>query len=504
MHDENYTGNLNALVNFGADGRGGYQVEMTSLSPELLSLTSAGVAITYSIDPVNNMLIGKANGVEIFHFQVDPNTGQYSFRLSGPLDHFGGNNASITLDMSSAVTARDGDGDTIALSGQLNITVKDDVLVIGTVESGAVTENAILVPIGNGSFEADSMLSGQPGVNVDPTKGNWAQIDPQGWDVTGFGGVYSPTASIIAPTGHAGGNVVFLDNGATLTRNTGIMLAQGASYELTFNVGNRTDQGFGGGTVRLVTADGDVIATLTLPTPPDGGWTQVTLNTGLIPAGIAGEELRIEILHANSGQALIDNVQLYTIPSTTDSGSLAINWGADNNLALRSVEFAPALNNFASPFTSHGDAITYQLSNGGTLLTAVASDGRTVFTVQLDKNGSGTWTFTQIDALDHDDSSGRGEEFGMSFGFVATDADDDTATGSISIRVTDDTPQVVGSVTTGLSLDEDDLSGGNDTTPAEALSATGNLAIDLGIDGGSVSLSASGATWNAGADAYRQ
>jgi len=501
LHDENYTGNLNALVSMGADGRGGYQVEMTDLAPELLSLTSAGVAITYSIDTANNMLIGKANGVEIFHFQVDPNTGQYSFRLSGPLDHFGGNNASITLDMSSAVTARDGDGDTLALSGQLLITVKDDVLVVGAVESGEVTENAVLLPLSNGSFEADSMLAGQPGVNIDPVRGNYAFIDPQGWDVTGFAGVYSPTAAIIAPAGHAGGNVVFLDNGATLTRNTGITLTEGASYELTFNVGNRTDQGFGGGTVRLVTADGDVIATLTLPTPPDGGWTLVTLNSGPIAAAFAGEQLRIEILHANGGQALIDNVQLYTIPPTADSGSLGINWGADNDLALRSVEFAPALHNMGSPFTSHGDAITYQLSNGGTLLTARASDGRTVFTLELDKNGSGTWTYKQFDALDHDELNGRGEDLSMSFGFVATDADDDTATGSISIRVNDDTPVLAGPVTSGLTLNEDDLSGGNDdAAPKEPLSATGNLAIDLGIDSenASVSLSAMGATWNAG------
>ncbi len=125
-NDTRYTGNLKNLVSFGADKPGTYVVETTDLAPELLALTSGGVPLTYRIG-VDNMLIAEANGVEIFNFQVDPNTGQYSFRLKGPLDHIGeGDDASITLDMSSAVTARDFDGDTLALGGQIFITIHDD------------------------------------------------------------------------------------------------------------------------------------------------------------------------------------------------------------------------------------------------------------------------------------------------------------------------------------------------------------------------------------------
>ena len=175
------------------------------------------------------------------------------------------------------------------------------------------------IALTNDSFEADSMADDGPGgvVQENPL-GNFAFIDPQGWDITGFGGVYAPVAGIIDPAGHTGGNVVFLDSGATLVRNTGVILDAGESYTLTFNVGDRTDQNFGGGTARLVTVDGDVLATVALPTPADGQWAEVSLSTGAIPAANTGDELRIEILHGGSGQVLIDNVQLSTAGTYDD------------------------------------------------------------------------------------------------------------------------------------------------------------------------------------------
>ena len=170
----------------------------------------------------------------------------------------------------------------------------------------------------NASFEADSMAAGAPNVIVDP-KGNYAFIDPRGWDVVGpFGGVYAPTADIIDPANHVGGNVVFLDQGTMLARDTGVALQQGGIYQLTFQVGDRSDQNFAGGSVRFVTADGDVLASIALPTPADGKWASVTLKTGPIAAEHANEQLRIEIIQAGSGQVLIDNVKLDAINTYDD------------------------------------------------------------------------------------------------------------------------------------------------------------------------------------------
>src|SRR5262249_7927867 len=105
-------------------------------------------------------------------------------------------------------------------------------------------------------------------------------------------------------------------------QNTGVILQAGETYNLTFNVGDRTDQNFTQGTASLVTLEGDVLATVALPVPADGKWTSVSLSTGPIAIAHAGEQLRIVI--ANTGgsaqQVLIDNVQLTSgTPGTYDN-----------------------------------------------------------------------------------------------------------------------------------------------------------------------------------------
>ncbi|MGJ4894650.1 VCBS domain-containing protein [Bradyrhizobium oligotrophicum] len=147
-NDSYFTGNLSSLVSFGADRPGTYTVEKTNLAPELLSLTSGGVALTYSIG-VDNTLIAKAGSVTIFEFQVDANTGQYSFRLKGALDHVGtGHDNTLTLDLSTAVTATDSDGDSVALHDQIIITVNDDSPQSQDVDTVAISEAAGSVSTG--------------------------------------------------------------------------------------------------------------------------------------------------------------------------------------------------------------------------------------------------------------------------------------------------------------------------------------------------------------------
>src|SRR5262249_8366966 len=80
-----FTGNLSSLVKFGADNPGMFIVETTDLAPALLALTSGGHPLEYSIG-ADNTLLAKVGSQTIFEFQVDPATGQYSFRLKGSID----------------------------------------------------------------------------------------------------------------------------------------------------------------------------------------------------------------------------------------------------------------------------------------------------------------------------------------------------------------------------------------------------------------------------------
>ncbi|MGO4670268.1 peroxidase family protein, partial [Bosea sp. 2RAB26] len=195
------------------------------------------------------------------------------------------------------------------------------------------------------NFESVDLSNGAPGVNVDPL-GNYRFGNPPGWQVSGFGGVYDPIPSISPDAGHGGGKVVFLDNGAVLSRDTGIDLQAGRTYSLTFNVGDRTDQGFGGGTVRLIAVDDlgntTVLSTASLPTPLDGAWAPVTLSSGAVPGGANGQHLRIEVIHTGSGQVLVDDVTLTSNVSQYDNELLDAHYIAgdgrvNENIGLTAV-----------------------------------------------------------------------------------------------------------------------------------------------------------------------
>jgi hypothetical protein len=140
------------------------------------------------------------------------------------------------------------------------------------------------ITLTNSSFEADPMTADGAGpVQADPL-GNDIIGNPQDWVITGTGGVYDPADRIVDPGGVTGSNVVWLNPGASLSQDTTVDLQEGRTYRLTFNVADRTDQGFG----------------------------SVSLTTRAIAAAQAGEQLRIEIVNtgAGGGQILVDNVQL--------------------------------------------------------------------------------------------------------------------------------------------------------------------------------------------------
>lgn len=183
--------------------------------------------------------------------------------------------------------------------------------LIGLAEAtGTVTEAAT---IANASFEGNSLASDQPGV-IAHALGNYTTTAPDGWTLSGGeGGLIAPADGVIDTAGIAGSNVAWLRQGATLSQDTGIMLEEGASYRLTLNVGDRTDFPWpAGGEARLVDGNGNVLASVVLTEPANGGWAAITFETGAISAAQAGSQLSIQIQHpgATNDQLLIDNVRL--------------------------------------------------------------------------------------------------------------------------------------------------------------------------------------------------
>ena len=104
-------------------------------------------------------------------------------------------------------------------------------------------------------------------------------------------------------------------------------------------------------------------------------------------------------------------------------------------------------------------AIHLSLNADGTILTGTAGtagiDLRTVFEVSLSDDGSGSFRFVLKDALDH--APGQSENnINLSFNYVATDSDGDTATGTFSVVVNDDVP--VANAGANGSVSEHDIS----------------------------------------------
>lgn len=160
-------GTLDALVNFGADGRGGFTLStepgaLTAL--QNLGLKSGGVALVYSVSADGSTLTATAGVKPIFTLTVDAD-GSYEFLLQGPLDHplqdgddsetLGASN--LVLDFSGVLIATDGDGDPIAGgfgAGSFVIDVEDDVPVLKPVDpqspalGGTVHEDLLTHPHG--------------------------------------------------------------------------------------------------------------------------------------------------------------------------------------------------------------------------------------------------------------------------------------------------------------------------------------------------------------------
>lgn len=175
------------------------------------------------------------------------------------------------------------------------------------------------------------------------------------------------------------------------------------------------------------------------------------------------------------------------------SGSLGVNWGADNGEA-RSVSFNGMVSGqpvvvFHQAVEQSG-ALTHE---GQTVLTWISADGstmigyvgvlapgaeppaeQTVFSVELSDAAAGSYSFTLFKSLDHK-AGDIEDDIRIEFGFKATDSDGDSVTSSFSVTIDDDAP-VIGETESGR-VDEDGLWNGN-------LSDGGGKVLRLEKEGG--------------------
>jgi len=139
------TGSVASLVDFGADGPaagGGFSLASDTSSLDAQGWTSQGETVKYSVSgDTLTAYVDVGGGTPdaydggtdraIFTLVLAAN-GDWTFTLMDQLDHVigDGNDASLTIDLSTMVVATDGDGDSITLADGFTIAVVDDTPVV--------------------------------------------------------------------------------------------------------------------------------------------------------------------------------------------------------------------------------------------------------------------------------------------------------------------------------------------------------------------------------------
>ena len=435
------TGLLTSLVSVGADAPGTFLVETTNLSSSLTSLTSHGVPLTYSLS--GNMLVAKAGNTTIFTFAVNTTTGEYTFTLTGPIDHFGSGGGTVTLGGTQfALTAIDQigefvataevNGNSLAFEGRLP---NGDVIIKVTNHSNA----AVSWTLDNNEGGTDYPLSINANTTIFINVGPISTPPNVHFDLDGTG---APSGQTTVNPGH----------GLVVTSGSG-----GGSEQLVLDLSSAV-------TVR--DGDGDTVS-LT-------GQLLITVNDDVVTVGAAPA---LGVVDEDERISSVDNV-------ATETGNFSFNFGADGAASL-TVNPAVSVTGVTGNLTSGGKAVQYG-TLAGVFVGYVDSltEANVVFSVELSTTGTGSYVFTLRQPLDHNNSTGGGnpgpQAITLTFAVTGTDGDGDSAATSFAIQV--DPAGSIGSInysnlTTGVfvNLADSDTTVGGQTVAA-------NTATDSTLD----------------------
>ncbi|EJO93689.1 hemolysin-type calcium-binding protein, partial [Ectopseudomonas mendocina DLHK] len=477
-------GTLDALVNFGADGRGSFSLEGSAAALESLTnqgLSSGGVPLTYAVSADGSTLTASAGGNVIFTLVVNSD-GSFLFTLQGPLDHPRADgddsetlgDSSLRLDFSGLLIATDGDGDAVVggfAAGSFVIDVEDDVpvqagengegpRVVGLVHEDALTPgnaegNDQVLSVSGGAGTLDALVNfgadGRGGFQLSTEPGALTALQNLGLTSGGVALSYAVSADGTTLTATAGGKTIF-----TLTVGTD------GSYEfllqgpLDHPLQNGDDSETLGGSNLVLDFSGVLIATDGDGDPIAGGFAAGSFVIDVeddVPVlkpvdpqrpalgGTVHEDL-LSLPHTgnpdNGGQTLV-------VSTAGGAGNLSslVSFGADGPGAFGLVESSVAKGLLdAQGLTSGGEGLVYEMvptivdgklvSSTLTAVSAESLGSYPVFTLTV--NADGSFHFELQGPIDHPVKDGDDDElwsnggvFGIDFTqlITATDGDGD-------------------------------------------------------------------------------
>ncbi len=503
-----------AFTNANLELSGGFGEGLTSLGSAVSTVLIAGVLVGYvGTQPTSFDPEAPAAGTVFFVQLSDNNSGSYTFNLVQPLDHAAGEGEN-DLTLTFGYTATDSDGD--KASSTFTVTVKDDVVTIGKPEGGDVDEDG-LIPLRGNPFGPGDTTQLDGSTTTKSLAISWGADNANDGDGQPGDRSVAFAEGLTVPAGLTSDTLAvtysFNEDRTVLTAST----TAGTVFTVTlsdvdgtyqFDLVGTLDHSVSGTEDNIdltfgfvaTDSDGDTAASsFTVSVDDDTPLVILPLNSSV------DEDGPLPIVTGLPGSNPLGNGD-NLLALTTATNILGISWGADNNnpttgtgysLGDRAVTFGESTTSdlAARGLTSDGHPIQYAVSEGGTLLTAFTDVGGrvTVFTVSLSDQGPlgvGSYTFTLLNNLDHPGPNTE-DNIDLTFGFVATDSDGDTAASSFTVSVDDDTPLVI--LPLNSSVDEDGiipgapaLGLGNPGGPGDSLlsltSATSILGISWGAD----------------------
>ncbi|QSL92004.1 retention module-containing protein [Ectopseudomonas toyotomiensis] len=449
-------GALDALVNFGADGRGGFQL---STNPEALSdlqalaLTSGKEPLVYSVEVSDDgsisTLTATAGGVPVFTLVVTSDGG-YVFTLSGPIDHprKDGDDSELlgdkdlALDFSKLLIATDYDGDAVPGGfnpGSFVIDVEDDVPVL--VEDGVKHCLTITYQGGDASY-LNSYGYYIKGPDGEPISGQiiWGDTSglAEGDSITLHGLDPSQVGFFIIPNGGL--------NGAASNTEVTFQIVEGQWKAF---IGDTEINGAGGAHVLFSdptlnpggkshvddnTAPGNQNWEDVNDGNSDNDYNDVNIQatwTAKTPPAIGGTVHEDKLTAPNVGNQ--EGGQTLVISTAGGAGTLAslVAFGADGPGSFGLVENATVTSQLNEQGLTSGEKpLVYTASESvdgdgnllsTTLTAAAAADvgGYKVFTLVI--NADGSFTFTLQGPIDHPQADGNDSELWSNAGQIGID-----------------------------------------------------------------------------------
>lgn len=448
-------------INFGADGPAAESpVEFSTdgiTDQNGNPLTSNGVELEFNWNAATNTLEGSANGEPVINIHVDVTDFDFgtssvvSIQLFDNLDHpIGAEGESLgtedNLNISLNYTATDADGD--QASGSVSVSIDDDMPVIGAPEAVSVDE--------------EGLTGGNAGDSYPATGGVFENTSDIRIPGTGTSGQVTSTIEVSGLETIDDVNVLLnLDHTFAADLDIFLISPEGTRVELTSDNGgganNYNNTEFDDEAANSITSGSAPFTGVFRPEGsladfdgenPNGTWT-LEINDDFVFDSGTLFNWHIEFNNGETSFVSDDLPGEATSSPIDPEPSLNIDWGADNNNDAesefdRSVTFTEQ----AAPegLTAGGEPVVYNISEDGTVLTAYTGEPETesyneVFIVTLSDEGNGSYEFELLDTLDHPEANTE-DDIDLSFDFIATDSDGDSATGSFNVTVDDDAPVI--------------------------------------------------------------